>query len=65
LAESAQLAASMLQPVIPEAAQSIFEQTRLQPQSFAEGAFARAITTAHEVAAPVPVFPRIEIPTAE
>lgn len=65
LTESAQLAASMLLPVIPDAAQSIFEQTRLKPQPFSKGVFVRAITSAHEVAAPVPVFPRIEIPAAE
>jgi len=60
LAESAQLAASMLLPVIPEAAAAIFEQTRLPAHPLGSRPFAPLIGNPHEVGAPVPVFPRIE-----
>ncbi|MEO6847530.1 MAG: class I tRNA ligase family protein [Chthoniobacterales bacterium] len=62
LAESVRLAATLLSPVIPEAATRIFEQLGLSAIAICVEPVCPALEATHKTGAAQPVFPRIETP---
>lgn len=59
---SARTAATMLQPVLPEAAGEILNQLNLPPIAEGEG---NMLPSDYRCGEPKPVFPRLELPVAE
>jgi len=60
---SARTAATMLLPVLPEAAEEILRQLALEPDSLA-GEIAPGLPEGYRCGEPQPVFPRLELPAS-